>query len=61
MPERTGKNIAFHEMFLSLGNATGSFGDGFIFQYFGINSTFLMLALILTADLVLQILLDHKS
>jgi predicted MFS family arabinose efflux permease len=59
--KNTGRNMALHEMFLSLGSAAGSLGGGFCYQYFGIGGTFLMLALLLAAGLALQILLDRKS
>jgi predicted MFS family arabinose efflux permease len=55
------KNMALHEIFLSIGGAAGTLGGGFCYQYLGMGSTFLILALIQAAGLGVQIWLDRQA
>jgi predicted MFS family arabinose efflux permease len=54
------KNMALHEIFLSVGGAAGSLGGGLCFQYLGPVNLFLILALVEAAGLGVQILLDRR-
>jgi predicted MFS family arabinose efflux permease len=54
------KNMAFHEIFLSIGAAAGSLGGGLCFQYLGLANLFLLLAFIEAASLGVQVLLDRR-
>jgi predicted MFS family arabinose efflux permease len=47
------KNLALHEIFLAIGNAVGSAGGGFVYQYF--RFTGVCLALILFYGIVLWV------
>jgi predicted MFS family arabinose efflux permease len=55
------KDMALHEIFLSLGGAAGTLGGGFCYQYFGMGNTFLLLALIQAVGLGVQIRLDRQA
>jgi predicted MFS family arabinose efflux permease len=55
------KNMALHEIFLSIGSAAGSLGGGICFQYLGLVNMFLLLALVQAAGLGVQILLDRRA
>jgi predicted MFS family arabinose efflux permease len=55
------KNMALHEIFLSIGGAAGTLGGGFCYQYFGMGTTFFILALIQAAALGIQIRLDRQA
>jgi predicted MFS family arabinose efflux permease len=55
------KNMALHEIFLSIGGATGSLGGGYCLQFFGMGSTFFILALIQGAGLAAQFYLDRRQ
>jgi predicted MFS family arabinose efflux permease len=55
------KNMSLHEIFLSIGGATGSLGGGYCFQFFGMGATFLILALIQGAGLAAQLYLDRRQ
>ena len=55
------KNMALHEIFLALGNATGSAGGGFIYQHFRFSGTCLALFLFLGLGMVLHILLNKNE
>ncbi|MDR1863739.1 MAG: MFS transporter [Treponema sp.] len=57
----TGKNMALHEMFLSIGSATGALGGGFIFQYFGITVALLFLALVQALGLLALVFIDRQA
>jgi predicted MFS family arabinose efflux permease len=59
--KNTGKNMALHEMFLSLGNASGSLGGGFAFQYFGMTGALLFLALVQTLGLLVLVRFDRQA
>jgi predicted MFS family arabinose efflux permease len=59
--KNTGKNMALHEMFLSLGSAAGSLGGGFILQYFGITSALLFLAVVQALGLLVLVLVDRQA
>jgi predicted MFS family arabinose efflux permease len=59
--KNTGKNMALHEMFLSLGSASGSLGGGFVLQYFGMTGTLLFLALVQTLGLAVLVRLDRQA
>jgi predicted MFS family arabinose efflux permease len=59
--KNTGRNMALHEMFLSLGSAAGSLGGGFILQYAGITGALLFLALIQALGLLVLILMDRQA
>jgi predicted MFS family arabinose efflux permease len=48
-------------MFLALGSATGSLGGGFIFQYFGMTSALLFLALVQALGLLVLVRLDRQA
>jgi predicted MFS family arabinose efflux permease len=59
--KNTGKNMALHEMFLSLGSASGSFSGGFVLQYFGMTRALLFLALVQALGLLVLARLDRRS
>jgi predicted MFS family arabinose efflux permease len=58
--KNTAKNMAFHEIFLSIGAAAGSLGGGLCFQYLGMGGTFLILALVQAAGLGFLVLLNSR-
>jgi predicted MFS family arabinose efflux permease len=58
--KNTGKNMALHEMFLSLGSASGALGGGFCYQYFGIAGALLFLALVQILGLLVLALFDRQ-
>jgi len=55
------KNLALHEIFLSIGNAAGSAGGGFIYQHFRFGGTCFALVLVLGLGLGLLILLNKRE
>ncbi|AEF81139.1 MFS transporter [Leadbettera azotonutricia] len=55
------KNMALHEIFLSIGGAAGSLGGGYCLQFFGMGSTFFILAIIQGAGLAAQFYLDRRQ
>jgi predicted MFS family arabinose efflux permease len=55
------KNMALHEIFLSIGGAAGSLGGGFCLQFFGMGSTFFILTLVQGAGLAAQFYLDKRQ
>ncbi|GHU17681.1 hypothetical protein FACS1894163_08880 [Spirochaetia bacterium] len=57
----TKKNLALHEIFLSIGSAAGSAGGGFCYQHFGFFGTFLILALVQGIGLAFFILQDRRG
>jgi predicted MFS family arabinose efflux permease len=59
--KNTGKNMAFHEMFLSIGSAAGALGGGVFFQYIGMTSTLLIMALIQAAGFLVLVLIDRQA
>jgi DHA1 family multidrug resistance protein-like MFS transporter/DHA1 family quinolone resistance protein-like MFS transporter len=56
-----GKNLALHEMLLSIGSALGSAGGGFCYQRFGFTGTFAALGLVQVLGLALFALLDYHD
>jgi DHA1 family multidrug resistance protein-like MFS transporter/DHA1 family quinolone resistance protein-like MFS transporter len=56
-----GKNLALHEMLLSIGSALGSAGGGFCYQRFGFAGTFAALGIVQVLALVLFALLDYHD
>jgi predicted MFS family arabinose efflux permease len=59
--KNTGRNMALHEMFLSVGSAMGALGGGFCFQYIGMAGTLLVLALIQAAGFLALVLIDRQT
>ncbi|GHV39304.1 hypothetical protein AGMMS49546_11130 [Spirochaetia bacterium] len=59
--KNTRKNLALHEIFLSIGNAAGSAGGGFCYQHFGFLGTFIILTLVQGIGLAFFILLDYRG
>jgi predicted MFS family arabinose efflux permease len=57
----TGKNLALHEVFLSIGSALGSAGGGFCYQRFGFAGTFAALGIVQILALVFFVLLDYHN
>jgi predicted MFS family arabinose efflux permease len=55
------KNLALHEIFLSIGSAAGAAGGGFCYQHFGFFGTYLILTLVQTGGLVFFILQDRRA
>ncbi|MDR2785812.1 MAG: MFS transporter [Treponema sp.] len=56
-----GKNLALHEMLLSIGSALGSAGGGFCYQRFGFAGTFTALGIVQVLGLALFALLDYHD
>jgi DHA1 family multidrug resistance protein-like MFS transporter/DHA1 family quinolone resistance protein-like MFS transporter len=56
-----GKNLALHEMLLSIGSAVGSAGGGFFYQRFGFAGTFAVLGIVQIMGLALFALLDYHD
>jgi predicted MFS family arabinose efflux permease len=59
--KNTGKNMALHEMFLSIGSALGSAGGGFCYQHAGFAGTFAALGIFQALALVFFALLDYHT
>jgi predicted MFS family arabinose efflux permease len=57
----TGKNLALHEVFLSIGSALGSAGGGFCYQRSGFVGTFAALGIVQVLALVFFVLLDYHN
>jgi predicted MFS family arabinose efflux permease len=57
----TGKNLALHEVFLSIGNGCGSAGGGFCYQRFGFAGTFAALGIIQVLGLALFVALEYRD
>ena len=55
------KNMALHEIFLSIGSAAGAAGGGFFYQHSGFTGTFIALALVLLLGTGAQFLLDKRA
>ncbi|MCL2318944.1 MAG: MFS transporter [Treponema sp.] len=55
------KNLALHEIFMSLGSAAGTAGGGLIYQHFRFTGTCIALFLFLCLALGLLVLLDHQE
>jgi predicted MFS family arabinose efflux permease len=55
------KNLALHEIFLSVGSAFGAAGGGFCYQHFGFAGTFIVLAVVQALGLALFVLLDYHD
>ena len=55
------KNLALHEIVMSIGNAAGTAGGGFIYQHFRFIGTCLALLLALSMGMVLLVFLDRKE
>lgn len=53
------KNLALHEIFLSIGSAAGSAGGGFFYQHFRFGGTFVILTLVLLLMSGAIVLLDR--
>jgi DHA1 family multidrug resistance protein-like MFS transporter/DHA1 family quinolone resistance protein-like MFS transporter len=56
-----GKNLALHEMLLSIGSAVGSAGGGLFYQRFGFAGTFAALGIVQVLGLALFALLDYHD
>jgi predicted MFS family arabinose efflux permease len=56
-----GKNLALHEVFLSIGSALGSAGGGFCYQRSGFAGTFAALGIVQVLALVFFVLLDYRK
>jgi predicted MFS family arabinose efflux permease len=56
-----GKNLALHEMILSIGSAAGSAGGGFCYQHFGFAGTFAALGIVQVLGLALFVLLNYHD
>jgi DHA1 family multidrug resistance protein-like MFS transporter/DHA1 family quinolone resistance protein-like MFS transporter len=56
-----GKNLAIHEMLLSIGSAVGSAGGGLCYRYFGFAGTFTALGIVQALGLALFVLLDYHN
>jgi predicted MFS family arabinose efflux permease len=59
--KNTQGNMAFHEMFLSIGSAAGSLGGGFCLQYLGMSGALLILALVQAIGLAVLVLIDRHA
>jgi predicted MFS family arabinose efflux permease len=57
----TGKNLALHEVFLSVGNGFGSAGGGFCYQRFGFAGAFAALGIIQVLGLALFVALEYRD
>jgi predicted MFS family arabinose efflux permease len=57
----TGKNLALHEVFLSVGNGIGSAGGGFCYQRFGFAGTFTALGIVQVLGLALFVALEYRD
>jgi predicted MFS family arabinose efflux permease len=55
------KNMALHEIFLSMGSAAGAAGGGFCYQHFGFAGTFAALGVVLSLGLAFFVLLDYHD
>jgi len=55
------KNLALHEIFMSIGTAAGSAGGGFFYQHFHFSGTCLVSILILGLGLAVQAYLESKQ
>jgi predicted MFS family arabinose efflux permease len=55
------KNLALHEIFLCVGNATGTAGGGFFYQRFGFTGTCFVLILVLGLGLAVFVLLERRD
>ena len=55
------KNLALHEIFLAIGNAAGSAGGGFIYQYFRFTGVCFALILLYGMGLSVLIILNRKE
>jgi predicted MFS family arabinose efflux permease len=55
------KNLALHEIFLCLGNATGSAGGGLVYQHFGFTGTCLVLILVLGLGMGAFVLMERRD
>jgi predicted MFS family arabinose efflux permease len=55
------KNLALHEIFLSMGSAFGAAGGGFCYQRFGFAGTFAALGTVLALGLVVFVLLNYQD
>ena len=55
------KNLAFHEIVMSVGNASGTAGGGLLYQYFRLTGTCIALMLFLGLGLGLLIYIDKKN
>jgi predicted MFS family arabinose efflux permease len=55
------KNLALHEIFLSIGSTCGALGGGFCYQRLGFSNTFLILSLILGLALAVFVMLNSRE
>ncbi|MDR1971841.1 MAG: MFS transporter [Treponema sp.] len=54
------KNLALHEIFLSIGSAAGAAGGGFCYQRFGFAGTFAALGIVMTLGMAFFVLLEYR-
>ncbi|MDR1374430.1 MAG: MFS transporter [Treponema sp.] len=55
------KNLALHEIFLSIGSACGALGGGFCYQRLGFSGAFFVLSLFLGLGLAIFIVLNNRE
>jgi predicted MFS family arabinose efflux permease len=55
------KNLALHEIFLSIGSACGALGGGFCYQRLGFSGAFFVLSLFLGLGLVVFVMLNNRE
>jgi predicted MFS family arabinose efflux permease len=55
------KNLALHEIFLSIGNACGALGGGFCYQRLGFSGAFFIVSLFLGLGLAVFVMLNNRE
>jgi predicted MFS family arabinose efflux permease len=55
------KNLALHEIFLSIGNTCGALGGGFCYQRLGFSGAFFIISLFLGAGLAVFVVLNNRE